>query len=306
MKKQAIGLMSSQAKDLYNELSKLESKYVDFNDMKSLRLSIDKDSRQNSKNALAKFQCDIQDIHIYNTKVMKITPKSALKDRTILYLFGGGFTTGCPFNDLPITAHIANSTRATILCPYYPLAPEHPFPAAISDLFSFAKSIWKNEPCPPLLLGESAGATLALSLTHLLQDNRMAMPKCMGLLSPAADVFNEGDSSRFYQNQDPSLTLESTELVVQAYAGTADPTDPILSPIHGKFNSSYPKTLITSGTRDFLLSSSTRLSRVMREAGVDVELRVWEGMWHVFEYYPQIPEAAASLEEMSSFLNSGF
>ena len=150
--------------------------------MESLRLSIDKDSRQNSENALAKFQCDIQDIHIYNTKVMKITPKSTFKDRKILYLFGGGFTTGCPFNDLPITAHIANSTRATILCPYYPLAPEHPFPAAISDLFSFAKSIWKNEPCPPLLLGESAGATLALSLAHLLQDNRMAMPKCMGLL----------------------------------------------------------------------------------------------------------------------------
>ena len=100
--------------------------------------------------------------------------------------------------------------------------------------------------------------------------------------------------------------LESTEKVVQAYAGTEDPTDPILSPIYGKFNSSYPKTLITSGTRDFLLSSGTRLSRVMREAGVDVELRVWEGMWHVFEYYPQIPEAAASLEEMSSFLNSGF
>ena len=67
MKKQAIGLMSSQAKDLYNELSKLESKYVDFNDMESLRLSIDKDSRQNSKNALEKFQCDIQDIPVSYT-----------------------------------------------------------------------------------------------------------------------------------------------------------------------------------------------------------------------------------------------
>ena len=63
-----------------------------------------------------------------------------------------------------------------------------------------------------------------------------------------------------------------------------------------------PPTLITSGTRDLLLSDCARLSTKLRAAGVAAELRVWEGMWHVFEFYPQLPEAEASLKELGAFL----
>jgi acetyl esterase/lipase len=45
-----------------------------------------------------------------------------------------------------------------------------------------------------------------------------------------------------------------------------------------------------------------RLSRVMREGGAVVDLRVWEGLWHVFEFYPDIPEADLSLTEIADFL----
>jgi acetyl esterase/lipase len=41
----------------------------------------------------------------------------------------------------------------------------------------------------------------------------------------------------------------------------------------------------------------------MKRAGIDVECRVWDGLWHVFEYYDQYPEAAESLREISAFLN---
>ena len=65
-------------------------------------------------------------------------------------------------------------------------------------------------------------------------------------------------------------------------------------------------TLITTGTRDLLLSHSVRLARVMREAGVDVDLRIWEGLWHVFEFYDEIPEAALSLRQIGEFLTERF
>ena len=44
----------------------------------------------------------------------------------------------------------------------------------------------------------------------------------------------------------------------------------------------------------------------MREAGAPIDLRVWEGMWHVFEYYSNIPEAEASLTEIAAFLEAHF
>ena len=80
-------------------------------------------------------------------------------------------------------------------------------------------------------------------------------------------------------------------------------TNPEVSPVYGEFDASFPPTLITTGTRDLLLSSCVRLARVMREAGAQVDLRVWEGMWHVFEFYPDIPEAEASLKEIAGFLD---
>ncbi len=61
----------------------------------------------------------------------------------------------------------------------------------------------------------------------------------------------------------------------------------------------FPKTLITTGTRDLFLTDCARLSTKMRAAGIDCELRVWEGMWHVFEFETDLPEADRSLAEIA-------
>jgi acetyl esterase/lipase len=42
----------------------------------------------------------------------------------------------------------------------------------------------------------------------------------------------------------------------------------------------------------------------MRRAGVDVDCRVWDGLWHVFEFYGAYPEADESLREIANFLRS--
>ena len=64
----------------------------------------------------------------------------------------------------------------------------------------------------------------------------------------------------------------------------------------------FPPTLITTGTRDLLLSDCVRLATEMRAAGVETRLHVWEAMWQVFEFYPEIPEGRQSLREIVDFL----
>ena len=64
-----------------------------------------------------------------------------------------------------------------------------------------------------------------------------------------------------------------------------------------------PPTIITSVSRDLLLSQCLRLAQRLRAAGVDCELRVWEGLWHVFEFYP-IPEARQSIVEIAEFIKT--
>ena len=105
------------------------------------------------------------------------------------------------------------------------------------------------------------------------------------------------------------LPLCSRPLVISLLPVTPagqDMKDPTLSPLYADFDATWPPTLFTTGTRDLLLSESARLSTAMRQAGVDVSLHVWEGMWHVFEFYPQLPEAQKSLCEVADFLNEHF
>ena len=42
----------------------------------------------------------------------------------------------------------------------------------------------------------------------------------------------------------------------------------------------------------------------MRLAGVEARLLLWEGLWHVFEWYPNLPEAATSLRAIARFLGA--
>lgn len=221
----------------------------------------------------------------------------------ILYIFGGGFSVGSPLEDIPISASLAAKTGAQVISPAYRLAPEHPFPAALDDISAVAGQIFTDDHTA-CIAGESAGANLALALMHRLRQANQPVPHAAALLSPPTDKTTRDDS--FHVGRDPTLNAARIKQIEDAYIGNHDRANPEISPLYGTFDSHFSPSIITTGTRDLLLSSCVRLARVMREAGTSADLRVWEGMWHVFEYYPEIPEADASLTEIAAFLEHHF
>jgi acetyl esterase/lipase len=40
----------------------------------------------------------------------------------------------------------------------------------------------------------------------------------------------------------------------------------------------------------------------MKRTGVQVELSAWDGMWHVFEAIPELPEAKEAIAEAAQFM----
>ncbi len=61
--------------------------------------------------------------------------------------------------------------------------------------------------------------------------------------------------------------------------------------------------LIHVGNDEVLLDDSVRLAERARAAGVEVELKVWEGMWHVFQTLAvMLPEGQASIGELGEFV----
>jgi len=129
------------------------------------------------------------------------------------------------------------------------------------------------------------------------------MPRAVALMSPWADLTVSSESFHTHRGLDPTFGADPDDVSeAEAYGGGRDLTEPLISPVYAEDWAKFPPTLITTGTRDLLMSDCARLSTVMRRAGVDVSLHLWEGMWHVFEYYPEIPEGQQSLEEIARFL----
>lgn len=247
-----------------------------------------------------------EDVSLDGVRAQVVAPKEMRSKDVVLYFFGGGYVQGSPEEDLCITATIAAEVGCRVYAPAYRLAPEHPYPAALEDaLASYRALIAAHGTGAVVVMGESAGAGLALSLMVAAAQAGLSLPKKLVLLSPWSDLTATGDTIATLQGIDPWLDYAATlGPAAKAYANGRDLADPLLSPLYADFPQGFPKTLITTGTRDLFLSDCARLSTRMRQAGIDCELRVWEGMWHVFEFYIDMPEARASLKEIAAFIAS--
>lgn len=299
------GAISRAALDWLKAAADLPQKEFDADTIEAVRRQTRQAAVTVSNAAVKSHGVLISELQIAEVPVMVIDPSVRQGNRTLLYLFGGGFTLGSPFEDLPISAALAAKTGAQVIAPDYRLAPEHPYPAALDDIEAVASAVLQDNP-RALLAGESAGANLALALTHRLRTKAAAVPGALALLSPPTNFADQGESAKPENHCDPTLSPKRTRQVEAAYIGDQSLQNPELSPIYGQFDASFPACFITTGTRDMFLSSSIKLDRVLRQSGAKVDLRIWEGMWHVFEYYPEIPESDASLTEIARFLNSHF
>ena len=59
--------------------------------------------------------------------------------------------------------------------------------------------------------------------------------------------------------------------------------------------------LVNVGTEEVLFDDSMELKRLCEEAGVDITVRVWKGMFHSFCIFP-LPETEEALKEIGAFL----
>jgi acetyl esterase/lipase len=87
------------------------------------------------------------------------------------------------------------------------------------------------------------------------------------------------------------------------YANGHDLKDPLLSPVYGDMHG-FPPTILTTGTRDLLLSNTVRVHRKLRQAGVEAVLQVFEGQSHA-QYMRDVnaPETKDAFGEIALFLD---
>jgi acetyl esterase/lipase len=113
-----------------------------------------------------------------------------------------------------------------------------------------------------------------------------------------------GESMSANDHLDDFIKYGGLSARAQGYLGEADPKHPWASALHADLHG-LPPLLIHVGSAETLLDDSTRLAVLAKEAGVDVTLKIWDDMVHVWQAFASIlPEGQQSIEETGGFIRS--
>jgi monoterpene epsilon-lactone hydrolase len=139
-----------------------------------------------------------------------------------------------------------------------------------------------------------------------LRDLGIKLPAAGVCLSPWTDLAFTGESCYDKNISDPGITLDDLMFAAKLYIGNNDPKNPYISPVYADLKG-LPPLLIHVGTVEKLLNDSTRVAESAKKAGVNVTLKVWNEMIHVFQAYAVlIREGEESIKEIGSFILNHF
>jgi epsilon-lactone hydrolase len=221
-------------------------------------------------------------------------------------IHGGGFTSGGGEMCELLAKIRASDYGVEVFAIDYRLAPEHVFPAALDDCAAAYRAILERYHASALVVGgASAGGNLAAALVLRAQDEGLSLPVALLLQTPAVDMTRSGDSHKTNRLLDVNL-YGGDWGGPASYAGGADLKYPYLSPLFGDFAKGWPPTLLTTGTRDLLLSDTVLMHRVLRGASVAAQLRVTEAGPHGGFMGANAPEDAEIMAECRRFLASAW
>ena len=115
-----------------------------------------------------------------------------------------------------------------------------------------------------------------------------------------------------FSSGDQATDVKTSLEWAQQY-GCSQEKHPECSPYYASASAlaSFPSTLMIVGDQELMLSETTDLAKRAADAGANVSLTVYPGMWHVFPMYTEacakspagvVVEAEDALQEIASFL----
>lgn len=238
--------------------------------------------------------------------------------RRLLYLHGGGFSTGSPRSHRPIADKLSQILGGAVFVAQYRLAPENPRTACVED--SQMAYMWLLENGPSgvqkadqvFISGDSAGGNLALGLLPWIRDQGVRQPDAAIALSPVLDANMQGPSIAANAESDIALgfalkVIKKIPLLVRPWLAWIQakvrPSDPSISPIYADLHD-LPPTLIHVSNSEGLLDDSRRWTNKARMAGSPVEIQTWGNTahgWHIFVGFG-LPEAVDAFNEIDAFV----
>jgi monoterpene epsilon-lactone hydrolase len=255
------------------------------------------------------FDLTIEKTTMAGVPVFVITPPEIApenRNRLLVHIHGGGFVLFPGEAGAGEGMMMAGYGKFRVVSIDYRMAPDFLFPAALDDVTAVWRVLLASYVSSKMgMFGTSAGGALTLSAVLRAKSEGLPLPGAIAPASPCADLTWSGDTINSNAYVDNALVSRSgwVGAAVALYAGSHDLKNPELSPIFGDFTD-FPPTILTSGTRDLILSDTVRTHRKLRQAKVDAVLQVFEGESHAQFLMPFVPETQEAFGEIAHFFDT--
>lgn len=221
----------------------------------------------------------------------------------IFHIHGGGYVMGSAGAMEAAHRPMAAELNCCIVSVDYRLAPETPFPGAIEDCYAALKWLFAQaadlqvDPTRVGVMGESAGGGLAAALTLMVRDRDEFALAFQHLIFPMID-------DRTCAHPDPHpyvgefvwtpqrnhfgwsslLGVEPGSAGVSPYAAAA----------RAENLAGLPPAYLATGSLDLFLEEDLEYARRLSRAGVPLELHVYPGGFHGYQWEPSADISRAS------------
>ncbi|MEU1940480.1 alpha/beta hydrolase [Streptomyces coeruleorubidus] len=225
---------------------------------------------------------------------------SAGRRPVIYHIHGGGMLFGNNRSGVDMFVDWAMELDLVVVSVEYRLAPEHPHPAPVEDVYaglawtaSHAEEIG-GDPERLVVAGPSAGGGLAAAVSLLARDRKSPELAGQMLLSPMLDDRNDTPSCQQMAGigvWDRAANATGWTALLGTRRGTPE-VSPYAAPARNEDYSDLPPAYLEVGSAETFRDEAVAYACRTWQSGGTAELHVWPGAFHTFDDYA--PQAAVS------------
>jgi acetyl esterase/lipase len=220
-------------------------------------------------------------------RIYKPVPSGTLP--ALVYFHGGGWVIGSLDSHDRECRALANLSGCAVIAVDYRLAPEHLFPAAVDDAYAATRYVAEHaaefgiDPQRIAIGGDSSGGNLAAVVTLIAREKGGPKLAFQLLVYPAVDFTDDHRPSMIQYAEGHFLTRPLMDYFANHYVPKLeDRRRPDASPLYASDFRGLPPALVITAECDLLRDQGELYAQKLREAGVPVTVKRYDGMIHPF------------------------
>ncbi|MUL50013.1 alpha/beta hydrolase [Mycobacterium sp. CBMA293] len=226
--------------------------------------------------------------------------------RVVIYFHGSAFIALGINSHRPLVSNIARDSRARALSVAYRLCPRNLVEDAVDDGVDAYRYVLAQGVKPEniVLAGDSAGGFIAAMTAVAVRDLGLTQPAGCVLLSAATDSDMTPKYEAAARIPDATFPIDFLRMISEVFLLRNGARGPIPSPVDADLHGLGP-FLLQVGSEEALRPDSELMAERLAEAGVAVQLQVFDRGVHVFQAFAfSNPDARRAIKEIAAFVDS--